>query len=364
MRAAGPTASVVCGNVAGAGRSYRRCPARQKRKATTMAQSTRFLIVGAGGRVGATGYHATRQLIEKGLPVRAFVRRADERAAELETLGADVAVGNLRNFDDVSAALDGVQRAYFTFPVADGLVEATTIFAAAGQQAGLESVVNMSQITARPDHPSPASRQHWLAERVFDWSGIGVTHIRPTFFLENLIGFAARTIQAEGKIYLPYGQGRHAPVAGQDLARVVVGLLSDPETHRGKTYVPTGPESMSLSEMATVFARVLGRTVEYVDIPVERWRQMLSNLAGMSPHFIEHLARVAEAHQRGEFDAVTDVVERVGGEPPISLEAFIQENAAAFGSVGADDARKSPQSVRTEWLATGQARSAGRKPTP
>jgi hypothetical protein len=72
---------------------------------------------------------------------------------------------------------------------------------------------------------------------------------------------------------------------------VAVGILTDPAAHRGKTYVPTGPVSLSLAEMATVFTRVLGRPVEYVDIPVERWRQILANLDGVSPHFIEHMSR-------------------------------------------------------------------------
>jgi NAD(P)H dehydrogenase (quinone) len=297
----------------------------------TQARPIRFLIVGAGGRNGATGNHAARQLLAMGLPVRAFVRQADDRADELRALGAEIAVGDLRNFEIVRAALDGMQRAYFTYPIADGLLEATATFAAAGRQAGLQSMVNMSQITARPNHRSPAARQHWLAERLLDWSGIGVTHLRPPFFLENLIVTAARTIQTEGRIYLPYGQGRHAPVAGEDLARVAVGILTDPDAHRAKTYVPTGPVSLSMAEMAAVFARALDRPVEYVDIPVERWRQILVNLQGMSPHLIEHLLRVAEAHQQGEFDALTDVVQTIGAAPPLSLEAFIRQNATVFG---------------------------------
>ena len=123
-------------------------------------------------------------------------------------------------------------------------------------------MVNTSQLPARSNHPSPASRQHWLAERVLDWSGIGVTHMRPNYFLENLIFFAAPTIRAEGKIYLPYGEGRQAPVAAEDLGRVAVRILTDPASHRGKTYVTTGPVALSLVEMATVFTRVLGRPVD------------------------------------------------------------------------------------------------------
>ena len=297
----------------------------------THPSSTRFLIVGAGGSHGATGNHVARQLLAHGLRVRAFVRRADERADELSALGAEIAVGDIRDYQVALAALDGVQRAYFTYPLADGLLEATAIFAAAGKRTGLQSVVNMSQITARADHASPAARQHWLAERVLDWSGIGVTHLRPSFFLENLFAVAAPTIRAEGKIYLPYGEGRHAPIAGQDVARVAVGILTDPAVYRRKTYVPTGPASLSMMEQASVFTRVLGRPVQYVDIPVERWRQILSHLDAMSPYLIEHLSRVAESHQQGDFDAVTGVVEKISGVPPQSLEAFIRQNQTAFG---------------------------------
>jgi uncharacterized protein YbjT (DUF2867 family) len=296
----------------------------------TQARSTFFLIVGAGGSHGATGNHVARQLLARGLSVRAFVRQVDHRADQLKDLGAELAVGDLHDYQVVRAALDGVQRAYFTYPLADGLLAATAIFAAAGAQTGLQSMVNMSQITARPDHESPAARQHWLAERVLDWSGIGVTHLRPPFFLENLFNVAAPTVSTEGKISLPYGQGRHAPIAGQDIARVAVGILTDPAAHRGKTYVPTGPESLSMTEQASVFTAVLGRPVQYVDIAVEDWRQILSQVPVMTPWLIEHLVRVAQSHQHGEFDAVTDVVETIGGTPPQSLEAFIHDNHTAF----------------------------------
>jgi NAD(P)H dehydrogenase (quinone) len=305
---------------------------REEEADMTQANSTRFLVVGAGGSHGATGNHAARQLLARGLCVRAFVRQADERADQLRELGAEIAVGDIRDYEVVRATLDGVQRAYFTYPLADGLLLATATFAAAGKQTGLQSVVNMSQITARPDHASPAARQHWLAERVLDWSGIGVTHLRPPFFLENLFNVAAPTVRTEGKIYLPYGQGRHAPIAGEDVARVAVGILTDPAAHQGKTYVPTGSASLSMQEQASVFSRVLGRPVEYLDIPVERWRQILSHVDSMTPWLIEHLSRVAESHQHGEFDAVTDVVETIGGVLPQSLEAFIRQHQSVFGA--------------------------------
>jgi uncharacterized protein YbjT (DUF2867 family) len=289
-----------------------------------------FLIAGAGGRTGATGNHAARRLLASNFPVRAFVFRADQRSAQLAELGAEVVVGDLRDIDAVRRAMRGVSRAYFVYPIAEGLLEATTVFAAAAKEARLEAIVNMSQISARADHPSPAARQHWLGERILEWSGIGVTHLRPPFFLEDLLVFA-KTVREESKLYLPYGKGKHAPVCGEDLARVIASVLVNPAPHRDKTYVPTGPRSLTMTEMAEIFGRVLGKSVEYVDLPVAHWVQALAQLQ-MSPYLIEHLGRVAEAHQRGEFDAETDVVQQVGGAPPRSLEAFIAENRATFGS--------------------------------
>jgi uncharacterized protein YbjT (DUF2867 family) len=307
---------------------------QQKEAVMPHPKSPRFLIAGAPGRHGATAKHAARQLLAMGLLVRVLVRQADDRADELNQLGAEIAVGDLRDYQSVRVALDGVQRAYFTYPLAEGLLEATAIFAAVAKQTGLQSVVNMSQITARPDHPSPAARQHWLAERVLDWSGIGVTHLRPPFFLENLTSLGAGTIRADAKIYLPYGDGRHAPVGGEDCARVAVGILTNPAAHHGKTYIPTGPASLSMAEMADVFTDVLGRPVHYVDIPVEPWRQVLNDLPGMSPFLIEHLSCVAVAHQRGEMDTVTDAVETIGGTKPMTVEDYIGANRTAFDSDG------------------------------
>ena len=288
-----------------------------------------FLIAGAGGSHGATGNHVVRQLLDRKLPVRAFVFHADQRSEKLEALGAEVVVGDLRDVEAVRRAMRGITRAYFVYPLAEGLLEAITVFAAAAKEAGVESIVNMSQITARADFPSQAARQYWLGERILDWSGIGVTHLQPTLFLQNLLVFA-EAIRNESKIFLPYGQGKSAAVCAEDVARVIVGVLVDPAPHQGKTYVPTGSRSITMSEMAAIFGRVLGKPIEYVDLPIAQYTQALAQFK-RTPYLIEYLARVAEAHQRGELDVQTDIVSRIGGAPPKSLDAFVAENRASFG---------------------------------
>jgi uncharacterized protein YbjT (DUF2867 family) len=104
--------------------------------------------------------------------------------------------------------------------------------------------VNMSQISARPDSPSHAAQDHWLSEQVFDWSGVATAHIRPTFFAEWLL-YIAPMIRA-GMIHGPWGTGKHAPITAQDQARVIVGILENPEAHRAKVYPLFGARRVHL----------------------------------------------------------------------------------------------------------------------
>src|ERR1700741_4617788 len=130
---------------------------------------SRFLITGA---TGATGGNAAELLISQGFPVRALVHREDERSAGLRAKGAEIVVGDLLNLDHVSNALKGVEAASFVYPILPGLIEATEYFAQAAKRAGVSAIVNMSQISARREAKRHGARNHWIAERVLDWSGV------------------------------------------------------------------------------------------------------------------------------------------------------------------------------------------------
>ena len=290
-----------------------------------------ILVTAAAGQ---TGGHTVRQLLEKGHSVRALVHRRDDRSEELASLGAEVVVGDFHDLGSLREAMAGVKRASFVHPWVARLLEATTNVALVAREVGLEVTVNMSQIIVREGHASPATREHWLGEQVLDWAGIGSTHIRPTLFADNLLQLAGPTVAAEGKIYLPWGQGRHAPVAVEDVASVIVGILTDPELrHVGKAYVVTGGTEMSVAEIAETIGQVVGKSVEFVDVPTEMWLERLATLPFMNPHFLKHLERVAEDTRNGWFAGVTEVVETIGGRKPKSLETFVRENIEAFNGI-------------------------------
>ena len=126
----------------------------------------KYLVTGA---TGATGHYTVQRLVEKEYAVRALVHKEDERSEALRGTGAEVVVGDLLEHDDAIRVTAGTSAAYFCYPLRPGLIQASAYFADAAKRAGLVAVVNMSQISAREDSKSHAARDHWIAERVFDW---------------------------------------------------------------------------------------------------------------------------------------------------------------------------------------------------
>ena len=287
-----------------------------------------ILVTGATGKTGSI---VVEKVLAQGFPVRALVHRASAAAQSLAALGAETVVGDLFDLDDLRRALAGIERVYFVPPVAERLLEATANFAVAAKEAGIEAVVNVSQIISRPGHVSPQTREHWLAERLLDWAQLGAVHIRPTLFAEMSVLFGARTMAEEGRLYLPYGEGRHAPIAMEDIARTAVAILADPAPHIGKTYVLTGPESVTIHEIAASFADALGKPVSYVDIPTEAWGERIAAM-GEDPFLFVHLREVAEDHRNGAFDAVSDDVERITGTRAATIAEFAQASAQSLGA--------------------------------
>ncbi|WP_245433451.1 hypothetical protein [Rhizobium anhuiense] len=122
----------------------------------------------------------------------------------------------------------------------------------------------MSQISARRQSTSHAAQDHWISERVFDWSGVATTHLRPTFFARWLVyPHFAREIWASKKIEFPFENGRHAPISSDDQGRVIAHLLAKPEGHGSKIYTLHGPVEMNHAEIAAAMSDVLERFIAY-----------------------------------------------------------------------------------------------------
>jgi len=283
----------------------------------------------AGGNQGKTGRHVSEMLLARGIPVRAFVRKVDERSDQLKARGAEIFPGDLLDVRDVQKAARGVSSIYFAYPVQEGLADATAAMAYAAREEAVTRLVNLVMYQSSTDAPTPRMRQNYLSEQVFEWAGIGAVHIRATVFFENVARLVRSSLPARGAIRLPWGEENTILplVSAKDVARIAVGLLSGPRLIPGAVYPVIGT-AISLKEIVATFARVLGRDVHYQEVTDDEWRnEVLAR--GWNAHAVEHLSslwkalRASISPQAGRFP-VTDTIEKIGGAKPMSFEQFVR----------------------------------------
>ena len=299
-----------------------------------------ILVTGAaGGAQGSTGRKITSLLLQQGIPVRALVHKLDSRSDELRQQGAEVVEGDLLNSASVQAAMRNVRRAYFTYPVTDGLLEAATTFAAAARDEALELVVNNSQYQGVPGDPafrgltraaSFRNLQHRLADRIFDWAEVGAVHLQAPPYYENVRALVSRSVTEQSTVYLPWGQDTTViPVVdAEDVSRVAATLLASATVPVQSAYALVG-ETPSVREITEALGRAIGRPIRYVAVTDEQWANAVKERLG--PHALDHLSHLWQTFRKGEERyQTTDAISVVTGTKPQTLEQFFRENAGFF----------------------------------
>ena len=288
----------------------------------------KILVTGATGRTGGA---VASQLLSKGWPVRAAVRVRDTRSDLLQRRGAEVVVTDIFDPGQLTDAMRGVQRAYYCPPYHPLVIQSATAFADAARETGLEQIVGLSQWLAGPNHPALMTRQHWLIDRMFAaLPGIAHTVVNPGFFADSpyleMMPFAAQL----GVLPLPMaGESRNAPPSIDDIARVAVAALSDPARYAGKSYRPTGPELLTVTEMAGIIGRVVGHKVRHVKSPLWLFYKGAKAL-GAEPFLLSGLRYWGEDNDRGAFEvgAPNDTVRELTGKEAEDFETIARRHAA------------------------------------
>lgn len=317
-----------------------------------MSKRPLILITGAGGEVGSVSRTMIHVLLEQQYPVRAFVRRDDERAEALRRAGAEVFVGDLLNVADVAAALKGCRRIYFSMSLNHYYSDATIMIAAAARaQRGIEVFVNISEfeqtfmtfdrMTAVQEARiawlggtvaewSPQQRAHWASEQALQWSGLPVVNIRATMFAENpiLCWFPLKQLLSAGELHLPFGAQKIAPIAAYDVAEICAKILIDPQSHISMSYALTGPVLKDMHGFAEDYGAALGRKISYVPQDMNAWIDTYINsaLASRNPHIADHLKTITRLVAGGRYDVVNDELERLLGRAPKTVRWALEQN--------------------------------------
>jgi NAD(P)H dehydrogenase (quinone) len=284
-----------------------------------------ILITGATGKAGG---EVANQLAAAGVPYRALIRNPAKNAA-IKALGAKVVIGDIADESILQRAFEGVEKAFLVLPNDEDQPILEKGFTDAAVAAGVEHLVYLSSLESVPESTNPITQNHVAIENYIRESGLTWTMIRPTFFMQMFEGMAPR-IKETGRIVMPAGNGTVSATDLRDVGEVIVDVLTcNSGDHANQSYDLTGPELLTFAEIADRFSTVLGTRIEYVDQPIDEFRQVLKSIK-LSDWRVDAVCLELEAIAAGAIDHTTDTIEALLGRPANSLTRFIEERRALF----------------------------------
>jgi len=265
------------------------------------------------GSTGIVGGIVARELSDTGMPLRLLVRDL-ARAPQLERAVAAKAV-----YGEPTDALDGVELLFMVSAAeSETRRDEHLAFVDAAAAAGVRHIVYMSFLGAAADATFTLARDHFATEQHIRSSGMNFTFLRDAFYLD----FMPSMVGDDGVIRGPASDGRAAVVARADVARTAIRVLENPEAHANQTYNLTGPEALSLSEVAAVIEQHTGRATSFYNETLDEAYE--SRAKYNAPAWqVDAWVSTYTAIAAGDQATVSDDIERVTGRTPMTLAEFL-----------------------------------------
>ncbi|MBA3280231.1 MAG: SDR family oxidoreductase [Geodermatophilaceae bacterium] len=273
-------------------------------------------MIGVTGATGEVGGRVARRLADAGHQQRLIVRDAS-RAPALP--GAQISqFGGYADMAGMRTAFGGLSTLFLVSArESEDRVEQHKHAIDAAAAAGVERVVYLSFLGAAADATFTFARDHFRTEQHLRASGLDFTFSRQNLYLDlvPLLG------GSEGVIRGPAGSGRLAPVLRDDVADALLTMLTEPG-HEGAVYELTGPESLSLSELAAEISRYSARPVTFENETLEQAHSARAKY-GAPEWEVAGWISTYTAIAAGELDVVTSHVQRLAGHEPIGVREFL-----------------------------------------
>jgi uncharacterized protein YbjT (DUF2867 family) len=286
-----------------------------------------ILITGATGN---TGRALVELLARRNTRVRALVRDP-AKAADLAMPNVDVVIGDLGAPHTLSRVFDGVSKAYLLSSAHPSQVELHGNFIRAARQSGVRHIVRHSVRGADAASPIKICRWHAESQRELESSGIAWTHLQPVYNMQNILKLA-RAIRSQGVLAAPMKDGAVSMVDARDVAAVGAACLTS-EGHEGRTYVVTGPQGITFSDVASELSQGLDMPVRYVDAAAGNARAGMLTM-GMPEWYVDDLLGFYAWYSTGASAAVSDVVRTIAGRPGRSFSQFVEAHRSDFVKTG------------------------------
>jgi uncharacterized protein YbjT (DUF2867 family) len=287
--------------------------------------SKTILITGANGNVSSSLIAALKGTKNT---IRAMVRNP-AAAEKLKAQGVETCIGDFELPSTLTKAFEGVDAAWLLTNNGPRSPEHMSKAIYAARKACVPHVVRMSAIGAAYNAPTINSRLHAMSDAELAASGLPYTVVKPHFFMQNLMMFA-QSVAKEGTLYAALSDARMGMVDTRDIAEFAAKVLTT-GGHEGKTYVLTGPASISMNQVAEHIGTAIKKPVKYTPVSVEQACASMAKM-GMDAYAVNMMADYFTAYSANWGDLVSSDFQNLMGKAPRSIADFSKDFGAAFSS--------------------------------
>lgn len=285
-----------------------------------------ILVTGATGTVGR---EIIKQLsIVDGVRVRAGVHSLIKGENLKRLPDVEVVEMEFTKPDALHAAFTHVDKMFLITPLTDKQVDMAKTLVDEAKKAGVKHIVNLSALGAEDELGVQLSRWHRQIEQYIADSGIPFTFLRPSSFMQNFVKYSSKGIKEKNTIYMPTGDGKVGYIDSRDIASVGVEILKG-SGHEGMVYDLTGPEALSMQEVATIISEETGKPIRFVDVPEEAARDAMQQ-EGLPEWMIDAMLELHGSYKEGQGSYVTNGVEELTGRRPHTFRRFVQDYKECF----------------------------------
>lgn len=277
---------------------------------------------------GALGRRVIRELRARGIACGDIIAsvRTPERAGSLAAAGIDVRRADYDDMASLQSAFTGTDTLLLIpsiAPVEPRILQHDRALTAA-RNAGVRRVLFSSLVTAgRLDSRFAVTPFLLYAESKLRQSGMQWTILRNGMYFDPVVNWVPE-LKAMGRLPYPVRSGRVAYVARDDLARATAGAMVSPVAV-GEVYELTGPEALTMEALARAIEQAVGTPISFDPVSDEEYADICRRGSESVPEYlIDMLTTIYHAVDNGEFETVTDHVEKLSGTPPRTVAEVLQ----------------------------------------
>lgn len=288
-----------------------------------------ILITGASGTVGRS---VLEEVVKTGKPVKAMYRSAED--ARSAPPGVATVIADFADKASLANALEGVDAIYLVCSPIPQLVELENNVIDACKQAGVAYLLLNSSLGAG-DYPKSFPSWHRKVEDKLKASGLGYTILRPNTFMQNMVTYYSESIRTQGAFYSSMGDAKISFIDVRDIAAAAANILTAPAAHARQIYELDGPEAFSFGDVAAMISKIVGKPVQFVNIPEEAEGKAMLDL-GMPEWQVNALLDLHRYYTVEKKGAnITPVLENVLGRSAIRMQQYLTDSKEAFRSQAA-----------------------------